>query len=232
MKKIIILGLVLLGLTSCSPSYYPQKFNTPLLREEGEKKVNAAANLNSINVQVSSALTEKFALAASFNGFYVRSGEVLVGGSTVTDATSSGFQVDIMPGLYVPFGDIGVVELYGGLGTGFTNSEEVSGLLHRVIFQPSIGISGERFEFAFSCRFTHVLIPKSSLLEENPTTFSETFLEPGLIFRFGSDKIKFTSQIGISIPVVNIPEGDISFVQWNPLILNFGVQLYFSEGWK
>lgn len=231
MKKIIIFSLLALGIASCSPAYYPQKINAPLLREEGESKISAAGNINSINIQAATALTENFAIAGSFNGFFVRPGDVSIGGSSSEEGGSTGFQVDVMPGFYVPFGDIGVIELYGGLGTGLTNSDEVTGLLHRLIFQPSVGIAGEHFEFAFSTRFTHVLIPSTSFNDPTESTFSNTFLEPGLIFRLGSDKVKFTGQIGFSLPITNILE-DENFVEWNPLIINLGVQFTFFKDWK
>ena len=206
--KILLLNCLaaLLVFSSCSPSYYPPKINAPLLREEGETKINAAVNLNSINIQGSTALTDKFAIAASVNGFWVGAAQITTSNGSITDESSNGFQIDFMPGYYVPFGDVGVIELYGGYGAGLSNSGEVSGLLHRLIFQPSIGVSGERFEFAFACRFSHVMIPKSASLSDPQTSFADTFLEPGLIFRLGSDKVKFTTQIGFSLPIVNIED--------------------------
>tara|TARA_R110002072_G_scaffold192183_10_gene349034 strand:- start:538 stop:1242 length:705 start_codon:yes stop_codon:yes gene_type:complete len=219
-------------ISSCSPSYYPQKFNAPLLREQGETKINAAGNINSLNLQGSTAITDKFALAASFNGFFVGGPSITTNSGTISDDGSQGFQIDVMPGYYVPFGEIGVMEIYGGYGTGYTNSGEVNGILHRLIFQPSIGIASNRFEFAFACRFTRVMIPSTAMLDDNPRPFSETFLEPGLVFRLGSERIKFTSQLGLSLPIVNIPDDpNGNFIEWNPLILNIGIQINLNSDW-
>lgn len=231
-KRIVLIGLILLGLASCSPSYYPQKLNTPLLREQGETKINVAGNVNSINIQASTAITENFAIATSFNGFLMGATNVTTSNGTTAEGGARGFQMDVMPGFYVPFNESAVIEIYGGFGSGISNSDEVSGPLHRFILQPSIGVAGDRFEFAFSSRLTHVRIPASAMLDDNPRLFAYTFLEPALIFRLGSEKLKFTTQIGFSLPIVNIPDDpNGNFIEWNPLILNMGLQFDLGEAW-
>lgn len=232
MKNVLFVALVVFGLAACSPSYYPPKINAPLLREEGEVKLNAALNINSINLQGSTAITDKFAIAGSINGFRVGSSEITTSGRTTRDGGSSGFQVDIMSGYYVPFGNSGVIEIYAGYGAGVTNSDEVNGLLHRLMIQPSIGVAGKRGEFAFSCRISRVMIPSSSISSDDPNeSFYDTFLEPGLSFRLGSEELKFTTQVGVSLPIVNIPDDpDGNYIEWNPLILNLGLQYNFL-GW-
>lgn len=232
--KVIILSCfaALMVFSSCSPTYYPPKINAPLLREEGQTKINAAMNLNSINIQASTAITENFAIAVSANGYLLGAAEITTSNGSIIDEPANGFQFDIMPGYYVPFGEEGVVEIYAGYGAGMSNSGEVSGLLHRFILQPSIGRSGEKFEFAFACRFSHVMIPEVASLSDPKVGFSDTFLEPGLILRLGSEKVKFTSQIGLSLPIVNIPEDpNGNYIEWNPFIINFGLQ-FFIEEWK
>lgn len=236
MKNLLFIILVILGLASCSPAYFPPKINAPLLVEEGEVKLNADINIGSLNLQGSTAISDNFAIAGSFSGYSVKTSE----SSTLSDGSAIGFQFDVMPGYYVPFGDYGVFEIYAGYGAGITNSEVVNGLLHRLMIQPSLGFVGERYEVAFSCRISRVMIPASAITSENPNeSYADTFFEPALTFRRGFGALKFTSQIGLSIPSsvykeepgldlstisINNIEPDPVFIEWVPIIITVGIQ--------
>lgn len=220
---------VALTLTSCSPVYYPPQANVPLLTEKGEGKVNVGFDTRSLNVQGSYAVTDNFALAVSGNGFRVKSTTVdnLSTDSIETYGGSRGYQLDIMPGYYQRFADIGIFEIYGGYGLGSINSDQVDGLVHKLIIQPSIGYASGITEGAFTIRMVQVSADKAAIVNSSITSLSTLFFEPTITFKIGSENLKFTTNLGLSIPSYGSALSTEP-LESQPFVFNVGAQYRFG----
>ena len=214
-------------LASCSPTYYPPQANVPLLQEKGDARVNASVNLRSVNAQGAYAVTDNFLMAASINAFVVNSTTVTVSGNSSEQGGSDGFQFDFTPGYYGSLGESGVFEVLGGYGIGTINSDDVAGVIHKLSIQPSIGFFSRKSEGGMTLRLTQLLIPGSSLENPSQGTLSNLFAEPIFTFRRGRGKVRFTTQIGISVPLGSNANED-NYIETQRFIFNMGVQYRFK----
>ena len=228
---LLLVAAIALSISSCTPVYYPPKVNVPLLRDANEAKLNVAFNTASVNVQASYALTNNFAISGGINTY--QTGRNLFTGGVVHEnyRLTSGQQFELLGGFFNGFGDLGAIGIYGGYGASRVSSPDVSGVLHKFILQPSIGFVSKHAEGALSLRLTDVVVDGSAGVEEylEGRDLNSLFVEPVLSFRFGGEDLKFTTQIGFSLPIEDIA-GDYIYLEGYPFIFNVGLQYRFMKG--
>ena len=245
--KTVVVGfiVVITALTSCKPNaYLPNTIHTPLLKEKGEIR----ATVNFSNVQLAYAVTDKIGIMAN--------GQFSTLSQTTTNVTSTGDLIEeditkqtlgeIGVGYFKPIGTNGVFEVYGGGGYGNVNinssstfpgsvgnyQRTLTTLATKFFLQPSIGLTNEIFDLAFTPRLTGMMYDNRTLdgypideldivkiLEDdglNTLTGLHMFFEPGVTFRVGYKWIKFQTQI---FYVAQISGEDISYI---PLQFHIG----------
>lgn len=220
MRKLELFGAFILfffGFISCSPTYYPSQANIPLVQEKGMGSINGALNASAINLSGNYAFTDKFVLAAGFNAFSAGSY------TSLDEGGSSGSQFEVLSGYYKPYSNNKVFEILGGYGIGYVNSEQIDGVVQRFIIQPSVGYVNKRTEGAFTLRIVDV----STGLD-----FSDLhsgFIEPIGTWRIGRGRLKFTTQMGFSIPLYNSVSNSDKGIESRVLIFNLGLQYRFTK---
>lgn len=215
-KLLYLLALLLVFLASCYPAYYPTKPNTPLLGGKGEGSASLAIGPSSYEGQAAYAITEGLA-------FGISGCRVLYSSESPVQQTS-GWQFDIGPGYYRPYGKNRVFEIFGGYGYSDMHLEEGNSVnnfdytIHKLYLQPAIGFRNTNIEGAFGLRFVAV-----SALELNAQNIlSGTFLEPFAQFRAGGKRLKLELGAGLSFPVTPI---DIQYV---PAVVTIGLHYRFG----
>jgi hypothetical protein len=228
--------LVTLLFNSCSfPHYYytPNLQNVPMFTEKnvlsGDIAGSFGAANSSLEVQAGLSLPAHLALTADY----------MTGGTRhLREGVSDISKIEYYEGaagIYIPFNNYGVFELYGGLGKGTQNHtfayKEYNGNLiwtwvsdgtadlsfSKFFIQPDIGIKTEFFEGAFSCRFSKL---KFSRIDVNNTIHridelndlklntEPWLLEPTLTIRGGSETVQVQLQI---ISSATLPKTDLLF---------------------
>ena len=200
---LLFLGAIITLWMGCTNVYYPTTLNTPLFEEEGERIVDVSFNSGCFVVSGGYAMREHFALSGQVSAFtlydeagYVNGGESL--------------QFDIAPGYFTKFGPQIIFETYTGYGIGRTIADDFDGMLHKFYIQPNVGFRGERLHGAFSLRMMNVLFDARDPLFELGNV---TYIEPAVTAKFGSNRFRFTTQVGGSFPVnANYYNPDFSFI--------------------
>lgn len=176
MKAIIypIVALIFLYLTACSPTYLPQMHNTPLFQTKGELQFNGAASITGGQLSAGYAVTDKIGL---------------IGGTQVAQSPDlpvhrSGY---LGAGTFLPIGDVGVAEFYGGLGGGIGDDIPYQ----QYFVQGNIGVQGKIFSAALSYKQQFVRYRDIG---------TGIYGEPSLLLRIGRDPLKLFIQGGLSLP--------------------------------
>lgn len=204
-------------LASCKTAYKPNMQNVPLFREKGEFR----GTINNNNLQGAYAVTDK--IGVMVNGYYnpskftTSSGDIDSTGTTIdSEIKTSRFLVEGGVGYYKPISDAGVFEVYGGAGYGKIKFDEkyksfagdnntFSANMIRFFVQPSIGLTKENIDFAFSTRIAAVKFggvdtvnySVSKLQFYNIYNIDQQmffFIEPGVTLRVGPKWAKFHVQ--------------------------------------
>lgn len=210
-----ILVVLLLGLSSCNPVYFPNSINSPMLKTKGEGQVNALVGFGGFELQSAYALTDNFGLM--LNGSYLP--------STSKDSIKEVRTLaEAGLGYSYRFSEFGTFEVFGGGGFGsvpadFRNSDydgTQKAELSRFFIQPAMGISSKLIDFSFATRVTLV----------NAGGETNLFFEPGVIAKIGYKKIKFIGTLGASIPAK-----DYNQRNWdhNPFIISLGLHYNFGR---
>lgn len=214
-----------LAVTFCSCSHYyyvPNVQNVPLFREKNEYRFSGAYGLGTetscMELQGAYSVTRNLGVMSNF--MYAK------GIDNHEDSWAKGTYLDAAIGYYKPLQKSGVFEIYGGVGgstqhhqyrnKNFDSSNpadnnpsagtsDVSFI--KIFVQPSIGMTFNGFEFAFSTRFNRLTFNKTGnhidkLLNEhefdklNTTAQTKNFLffEPALTIRGGWKYLKVQLQ--------------------------------------
>ncbi|MBN2570765.1 MAG: hypothetical protein JXA68_01445 [Ignavibacteriales bacterium] len=199
----IIISMVALLLSACAPIYIPNQVNVPLLNKSGNLNFSGAVATSGAEVQLAYSPFTNVGLMA--NGSFMWG-----------DEDHKHQFVELGGGYYKPLGTSGVFEVYSGVGYGHSETDDIDGFGNpiggdylRVFVQPSLGADLGFFEGAMSVRTCYVNFPDYG---------SEIFFEPALTARAGFDKVKFTSQFGISVDLSG--KNNFDYIPW---IINFGV---------
>lgn len=219
-RPISILIILIGFISSCAPVYIPNVANTPLFKEADELHVSINTGFSGFDPQIAYSFTDNFAV--QLNGSFYNSPP---NDSSVNYQQHS--YVEAAAGFYQPFGDIIVLEVFGGFGFGKIRANYVSPLWssnsfannYKFFIQPTFGLVSDVVDFSFT--------PKLSYVNVNQSGFTDyaTFFEPVFTFKAGYKYLKFTTQFGLSIQGSSKP---INF-DYNPFIFSIGAQMQISN---
>lgn len=241
---------MLLGLTGCVTLYKPNVIHSPMLKEKGELKTDAAIALfgsGLYNMDVAYAVSNHMGL--TLDGMYHYRKTTYSDGSGKEKFRIPFGQVGA--GYFTSFGaeNKGLFQCYGGFGYGGSldkiynsntslSNPEVSSKFFNVFIQPGIAYTTKNVEVAFDLRtnYVHVFDVHAYLYEEfewwntdskyyNDTTFNFLNIEPTVTLKAGG-RLKSIVQLGLTIPTVN-PK---SYFAVNNTTLLIGTFFKFSVG--
>ncbi|NJO89694.1 MAG: hypothetical protein HC831_12665 [Chloroflexia bacterium] len=221
-KVLVIAALFIFLVTflSCAPEYIPNMVNSPMFSNKGEFQANASTGTSSLDVQAAYAITDHIGMMV--NGSFA---------DRTKDSLDNFHKHTILEGgigYYDKFGDIGRYEIFGGYGTGriegrytniFSSHEIADARYNRFFLQPGIGIATGIYDGSFSSRLALVQMNPDGIGFE--TGNYHGFLEPVFTSKIGYRYLKFTFQIGFSIP---IGKDELKF-DYQPFIFNVGANL-------
>lgn len=237
MKPLYFLSLLLLiaSTFSCAPAYIPSKVNPGLFTEEGELHAEVATGTSGWDPQLAYAASDHlmFTANASFRNQPYET-TVLQGNGSFEYSGRKKHQIaEVGVGVYEKAGG-GLFELVGGYGRGqvfdmevetlyFTTDEDdlllesgdvgvLNARFNKWFIQPTVGYSSKGFDFGVTSRFSHV---QMNIERER---FKNWFWEPALTMRAGHQNVKFTSQLGFSVPFGH----EIAY-SWEPFIFSVGI---------
>ena len=222
MRTISLFIIVIIALlSSCAPTYVPNKVNAPLLTGQGDLHFDGNAGSSGVDFQGALGVTDNIGVMIN-TSFEEKS-----------DSVSSDYHkhqfAEIGVGFHDRINDNIVYEVWGGYGFGEIYSRDdlyytnfvSKGKANRIFIQPNIGYTSEVFDIALSTRFCYLKYkPEVSSFMPN----ERFYFEPAITARLGYKYIKFTGQFGLSVILANNKVFD-----HHPFILNFGVHVNISE---
>lgn len=207
---------------SCSPAYIPNKVNTGLLSDKGELHAEIATGTSGYDPQVAYAVTENVLVTgnASFKDTPFES-TLFVGKDDFNyEGTQKLRSFELGLGYYKKLKDGFILEMVAGYGLGKVSDTRISILTFdlkedelrlvdgetalfnsdysKSFLQPTVGISHKNFDIGITSKFTNVKMEAFDL------RFNDWFFEPALTMRLGLESVKFTSQIGFSLPMTTV----------------------------
>ncbi|MBN2663339.1 MAG: hypothetical protein JXR68_06790 [Bacteroidales bacterium] len=206
---------------SCAPAYVPNVVNTPLFNNKAETQLGIYSGISGLDAQAAVAITNN--IGVMFNSSFINS----VSDTTDKYHKHTFFEAGI--GYYTVFNKNGHFALFSGYGYGnvsikatniFGNLITTNATYQRIFIQPEFGFTSAIFELDFSPRFVFV--------DMNPdylqfTTIKKVLVEPTITSKIGYKYLFFTSQIGFSMPLLNI-NSDVWFKR-QAFIFSIGVQI-------
>jgi len=209
-----LFSTVLLISYSCSPVYFPNQLNVPMLEEEGDFVGTVSISPNGFDPQMAYAITGNMGLMANFQ----------INPELRDQSIERGFRGNVLAeagmGYFTALSDLVRFEVFGGGGYGWVSGirtpdqTEPGTRIYRGFVQPTLGIVGRNAALCFSSRFT---LP---VLLNDVTTERAAFMEPALTLKLGFHHVKFFSQLGLAIPL-----SAQYTVSTQPLIIAVGMQL-------
>ncbi len=210
----LVLGLIVLILSSCSPLYVPNVANVPLLSNKGEFQASVYTGTAGFDPQLSYAITDNIGVMvnASF-------------ANRKSDSTSNFHKHNFFEGglgYYKPFSEFGKFEVFGGFGYGKVQGSYISPLWQssadisysRFFIQPAFGISREYIDVSFASRI--VFVNFNQVVSQNSYSI---FMEPVITAKFGYKYVKAVFQFGVSYPF----NQSVSF-DYDPIMMSIGIQ--------
>jgi hypothetical protein len=210
---------------ACAPAYIPNVINAPLLNNKNEAQLGGYYGVSGLDGQFNYAITNKFGLM--LNASY----------SNRTSDTNSNYHkhsfVEGGFGYYSNNKSKAHFEVFTGFGYGISDikadglfgSEIISkNTFTRIFFQPDFGYSSEIFDLSFTPRFVLVNMKPEYY---QFSSISCLLVEPVGTLRFGFRYFYFTSQIGLSFPLMSV--NDQSWFQYQPIIFNIGIMIKLGK---
>ena len=222
MKKLTASFFLAVIFCSCSHYYYvPNVQNVPLFREKNEYRFSGTYGLGTetscLEVQGAYSVTGNFGVMTNFMS--------AKGIENSEESWAKGNYLDAAIGYYKPLHKSGVFEIYGGVGGSKQHHQYRSEIYDpgnpaynlnagtsdlsfiKIFIQPSIGMTFNGFDFAFSTRFNRLSFNKTdNQIDElsneyefdklNTTAQTKNFLffEPALTIRGGWKYLKVQLQ--------------------------------------
>lgn len=214
-------ALLLVVLSSCAPVYTPNLVNSPLFSQQNDAQLQGSVGLSGYDVQAAYSPINKLGVMANTTFFDSDNGNY-----------SSRFYEGGV-GYYQSFEEAGRFECYAGYGNAQTilnktvDGENINAHYNRYFIQPGIGVKQDIFEASFCTRIAYVDVYDLKSNNPNLRPTSSIFVEPVLTGRFGYKYVKFFTQFGLSMHTI-----DVLSLYSLPVILNFGMNLSFSELYK
>lgn len=210
---------------ACAPAYVPNVVNAPLLSNKAETQLGLYTGISGLDGQASVAITDN--IGVMINSSYRNSV------SDTSDKYHKHTFVEGGIGYFTVLDKTTHFSIFSGYGYGSVSVKATNILgniiatdatYQRFFIQPELGFSTEVFELAFNPRFV--------LVDMNPeylqfTTIKKILVEPTLTTKIGYKYLYFTSQLGFSIPLINI-SSDLWFKR-QPVIFSIGVQVKLGK---
>lgn len=206
-------------LNGCAPAYIPNVINTPLLTNKGEVQASVNGGIAGFDPQFAYAITDD--LGIMINGSFE---------NRTSDSTDNYHKHrfgEIGLGYYGNPGGIIRWEAFAGYGIGSIRShfedsffeEYSSANIQRVFLQPAVGLTTDVLDFGLASRFVMVNVYQRSVSR------IAYFVEPAVTARLGFRYVKFSMQLGFSMPL------DASAVDFNyqPLLFSIGLHLRIGK---
>jgi hypothetical protein len=205
-------------LSSCSHYYYVQGVhNVPLFKEKNEFRISGTygegKESKAFEIQAAYSVTDNIGILTDYMSAH--------GGDVSDQNYGNGNYFDGAIGYYKPAGNVGVFEIYGGLGRGKQHHEYnlTSGTADisftKLYIQPSFGITFKLFDIALSTRISRLSfnnlenkISGNTQLYNTIETLSDKnhiFFEPAITLRGGWKYVKLQIQAAYS-GYLNNPE--------------------------
>ena len=210
-------------LSGCSHYYYvPNVQNVPLFQEKNQYRFSGIVGVGDestcIELQSAYSISNQIGVMANFMH---ASDKRSSGDNSSVNNSATGNYFEGALGYYKPLGKSGVFEVYGGLGMGgqhhrYASYFSESGstdygssdlFLAKFFVQPSLGLTYDFFDLAFSTRLYSVNYLSvrdhtfgDSYISENLSALSSKshfFLEPALTLRGGWKSVKVQFQLSI-----------------------------------
>jgi hypothetical protein len=239
MKKIYPYFILLIAMTSCNHYYYIQPtHNVPLFKEKDEFRASISFGkgdeTSTVDMQAAYAISDKFALMTNY---MLAWGE---GGYIDSLDMGKGQYIDAAFGYFKPIGKHGVFEIFQGLGSSqqhheyfFEGTSDLS--FTKVFIQPSIGLTYNAIDVAFTSGFSNINFYKVNnqitnpngseyasvdLISKNKNAF---LFEPSLTLRGGKNRVKLQVQAGFS---QNLSNTNLAFETFK---LSGGITFAFGQ---
>lgn len=171
MRKQLLLSCISIGIlaiTSCAPKIYlPDRTNAPMLREAGEMKLtsslkvqnnaNARHTVFSPSLDFAASPIQGLGIIASYRSTNRYSDEEDMYDYNYQDSIRyTGHRFEFGAGYYLPFGNRGLFDIYGGVGFGKLERSNLRNYFgnydakyFQIFLQPSIGFfAGEVFDMS------------------------------------------------------------------------------------
>ncbi len=206
------------SLVSCSPKFYtPNTQNVPLISEIGETNLTLSGNVNQIEFQGASGITNHFAIKANGGLFIPGNLDNGNGGSGNFIELGGGYFNEVAPNwVFETYGIVGFGSFENHLPSTITDSPgtkgDISSGIIRAGIQPNFGFKSKYFSAAISTRFVNLWhnnvkgdliyegMNQINYLNDNSSNF---LIEPALTIRGGLEKIKLQIQYGRSFNISN-----------------------------
>jgi hypothetical protein len=214
-------ALLLVVLSSCAPVYTPNLVNSPLFSQQNDARLQGSVGLSGYDVQ---------AAYSPFNNIGI------MANTSFSDNNSKNYYsrfYEGAAGYYLTFDDAGRFECYTGYGNAQTilnktvDGENINAHYNRYFIQPGIGVKLDVFEGSFSTRIAYVDVYKINSNNPELRPAAALFVEPTLTGKIGYKYTKLFMQLGLSLHSSKLLS-NYSI----PVILNFGMNLSFSELYK
>jgi len=223
MKKLTTTSFLAVIFCSCSHYYYvPNVQNVPLFREKNEYRISGTSGLGTetscLEVQGAYSVTGNLGIMTNFMS--------AKGIDNNEESWAKGTYLDAAIGYYKPLHKSGVFEIYGGVGGSKQQHQYRSEIYDpgnpaynnlnagtsdlsfiKIFVQPSIGMTFNGFDFAFSTRFNRLSFNKIvnqidklsnkyefDKLYSTEQTKNYLFFEPALTIRGGWKNLKVQLQ--------------------------------------
>ena len=223
-------------MAACSPAYVPNKVNTGLFTEPGEMHGELATGVSGTDIQVAAAIPGNLVVTANAS-FKNRDLNTTVwadddGSELVNVETNRKHRIfEVGAGYYQTWEDGLTLEAIAGYGRGTLENVETDligpilfgsqnspttfiteSTFNKIYIQPTIGLSKRFVDLGFTPKIAFVRI------NINDQQFSDTYFEPTVTLRAGPEKVKFTGQLGLSIP-----SGETIQYSYEPFIFSVGI---------
>ncbi|MDD5571946.1 MAG: hypothetical protein PHD97_12420 [Bacteroidales bacterium] len=215
----VILIIIFLFLNSCKSVYIPNAVNAPFLTEKKQGAGAVCFGTSYLDGQAAYSFAKNFAAMMNFSYWHM---------NRDSSRFHRHFILEGGGGYYTKLNDLWVFDVYACFGIGNSKIEEygeelmkVKGNYTKVFVQPSIGIISGSFEGGFSLRSNYVYFTNFSIYNSVFSNPSQYYIEPVITGKAGFGKIKFTAQLGCSLPF-----GSTAFnttYDYQNIIFNLGV---------
>jgi len=219
---------IIIAFQACSPAYIPNRVNSPMFKNAGEMTGEISVGQSGFDPQIALAVTDHIAVMA--NGSFALP-------NSDNDSTSynrhSFFEGGL--GYYQQLDDKKFFEFFGGFGRGTVDSYWENGLFagrmksnyNRFFIQPTIGLSNRIIDLGFTNRFALVQMNvDDKYLYDSVINNFDYFWEPAFTFRVGGPNLKFSTQVGFSIPVNQMAENSYEH-RW--FMASIGMQMRLNR---